>query len=584
MAGRIPQAFINDLLARADIVQVIESHVSLKKAGKDYQALCPFHHEKTPSFTVSPSKQMYYCFGCGVGGNVIGFLMEYERLEFVDAIEELASRYGLTVPYEKGQHQTQQQPEAKNLYELTEQVARFYQQQLRLPQAKRAVDYLKQRGLTGEISKQFGIGYVLPGWDNMLVAMSKNPQSKQQLFTVGLLIQKENGSFYDRFRDRIIFPIRDRRGRVVGFGGRTLGDEQPKYLNSPETPIFHKGLELYGLYEAKRAHRHLDCLLVVEGYMDVVALAQHGISYAVATMGTATTPQHVERLFRTCSKIVFCFDGDRAGNEAAWRALEVVMPMLHDEWQPRFMFLPQGEDPDSLIRQEGKDRFEQRIDLALSLSTFFFDHLSKAIDLNQTDGRSGLAKEAMEYIQTINGAFAREQFIQQLAQYVHMDVTKLEKFMHQEKMDKNAVLIESTKIKLSPMRLVMMLLLQYPQLIAEVSQPLPDIETAGANLLKELIELLKTNASLSTGLILEHWRDRPDYSLMVRLATMEHMVPEDGLSAEFKSVLNKLKQEFNENRIERLMTKASSLDGLSSAEKSELQQLLMKERILETGN
>ena len=355
MAGRIPQSFIDDLLVRTDIVELIDSRVRLKKAGKNYQACCPFHNEKSPSFTVSQEKQFYHCFGCGAHGNAIGFVMEYDGLEFPDAIEELASMQGMQVPREQsiGGSANSQPAVSKDLFELMNQIARFYESNLK--SAPHAVEYLKGRGLTGEVVKRFNIGYAPSDWDQVRRRFGASRDHEQLLISGGMLITRDNGpGSYDRFRDRIMFPIRDKRGRVIGFGGRVLGDGTPKYLNSPETPIFHKGRELFGLYEVKQAHKDPRRILVVEGYMDVVALGQYDIDYAVAALGTATTSDHIHTLFRTTAEVVCCYDGDNAGREAAWRALDNALSHLQDGRELKFVFLPDGEDPDSLVRQIGK--------------------------------------------------------------------------------------------------------------------------------------------------------------------------------------------------------------------------------------
>lgn len=383
MAGRIPQQFIDDLLNRVDIVEVVDSRVPLKKKGKEYSACCPFHSEKTPSFTVSQNKQFYHCFGCKANGSAIGFLMEYEHLSFPEAIEELARSQGIDVPYEGGQRPDPAVKKAQtDLYDLMQQTDQYYQQQLRQhEQAQTAVDYLKQRGLSGEVAKDFGIGFAPDGWDNLIKALGNTAEKEKALVTAGMLIKKENGKCYDRFRDRIMFPIRDRRGRCIAFGGRILPKDQPndkdaKYLNSPETPLFHKGRELYGLYEARQALRDIPRLMVVEGYMDVVALAQFDVRYAVATLGTATTADHLQRLFQLTSEVVFCFDGDRAGKDAAWRALQVCLPEMRDGRETRFMFLPDGEDPDSYIRKIGKETFELEIKKSQTFSEYLFKQLT----------------------------------------------------------------------------------------------------------------------------------------------------------------------------------------------------------------
>ena len=375
-SGRIPREFIDDLLTRADVVDVINARVPLKKKGREYGACCPFHNEKTPSFTVSPSKQFYHCFGCGVHGSVITFLMEYEHLDFVEAIESLADSMGIIVPREQGGKapSPEQRQRSKDLFTLLEEASDYYQ--LQLKSSSQAVDYLKNRQLSGEVCKRFNIGYSLNGWDHTLKHFANNQAhhySEQQLVDSGLVIQKDDGKIYDRYRDRIMFPIRNRKGQVIGFGGRVLGDELPKYINSPETTIFHKGRELYGFYEARKNTQKLDRIIVVEGYMDVIALAQFDISYAVATLGTATTQDHVKQLFRAVPEVIFCFDGDRAGREAAWRALENAMPVMQDGKEIRFLFLPDGEDPDTQVRKIGKEAFEENYQKASSLNAYFIE-------------------------------------------------------------------------------------------------------------------------------------------------------------------------------------------------------------------
>ncbi len=391
MAGRIPRSFINDLLARTDIIDLVDAKVPLKKQGKNHHACCPFHNEKTPSFTVNGERQFYYCFGCGAHGNAIDFLMNYDKLDFVEAIEELSALHGLDVPYEKGTGSSQiELHQRQNLYQLMEKINQFYCAALSHPSANKAKDYLSQRGLSTEIIEHFSIGFAPAGWDNLLKKFAVNPESRKQLDDAGMLVTNDNGRVYDRFRERVMFPIRDRRGRVIAFGGRVLGDALPKYLNSPETDIFHKGRQLFGLYEATQNSNELSKLLVVEGYMDVVALAQYDIRYAVASLGTSTTSEHIQLLYRSTDTVICCYDGDRAGREAAWRALETALPYLTDGRQLRFMFLPDGEDPDSLVRKEGKDAFEQRMKDAQTLSAFLFDSLVPQVDLKTQEGKQNL--------------------------------------------------------------------------------------------------------------------------------------------------------------------------------------------------
>ncbi|RCX07432.1 DNA primase [Marinomonas foliarum] len=403
MAGRIPDQFIDELLARTDLTDVVASRISLKKTGQNYSALCPFHNEKSPSFSLNPNKQFYYCFGCGAGGNAISFVMEHDHVDFVDAIETLAKDAGMEVPREQGAPDRYEQ-NAELLKRLSES-SQFYQQQLtQHPDKKKATDYLsKDRGLSGQIAKVFGLGYAPPGWDNLLKKVGTRAESQEQLFLGGMLIEKKDqpGHYYDRFRDRIIFPIRDSRGRVIAFGGRAFGDEKPKYLNSPETPVFQKSQELYGLFEAKQNTPVLDQIIVVEGYMDVIVLAQHGITNAVATLGTSVNSQHIRKLFKLVSKVVLCFDGDKAGRAAAIRGLEASLPVMQDEKQVRFLFLPEGEDPDSLVRKEGKEAFNHRLEDASSLSHVLFDHARNQVTLGDEEGEAQFARNAMEMIRDI---------------------------------------------------------------------------------------------------------------------------------------------------------------------------------------
>jgi DNA primase len=405
LAGRIPQHFINDLIDRADIVSVIDERVTLKKTGKNYSGLCPFHDEKTPSFSVSPDKQFFHCFGCQESGTVLTFLMKYERLEFVEAVEMLARDMGMEVPREQGRGPVVKVDE--DLYTVLEQAERFYRNQLR--GASAAVDYLKGRGLTGEIARDFGIGYAPAEWHGVGEALTNERVSEEKLLTAGLLTKNDKGRVYDRFRDRIMFPIRDTRGRVIAFGGRILSqDGGPKYLNSPETPIFFKAQELYGLYEARKALRNIEELLVVEGYMDVVALAQNGIVNAVATLGTATGEAHFKKLYRCADRVVCCFDGDKAGRSAAWRALESALPVLNEHRQLKFAFLPDGEDPDSLIRTQGQPAFQGFIDNAVPALEFLLSRLADGLDLATLDGRAKFIGLASPYVEKITPGVLRD--------------------------------------------------------------------------------------------------------------------------------------------------------------------------------
>lgn len=429
----IPSAFIDDLLARTDIVEIIESRVTLKKTGQNYSGLCPFHQEKSPSFSVSQDKQFYYCFGCQASGSALTFLMEFERLDFISSVEALAARLGLSVPDDRQRQSSEESQRRKSVLLQLEKAADFYRLQLRSHgQRAKAVGYLKNRGLSGPIARDFGLGFAPPGWDNLLKALALSDEDVSLMIDAGLLIdQPEEKKRYDRFRDRIIFPIRDLRGRTIAFGGRIIGDGKPKYLNSPETTVFHKGRELYGLYEARKSKAKLDRILVVEGYMDVVALAQHGIHFAVATLGTATTIEHVERLFRQVSEIIFCFDGDLAGRNAAWKALLIVLPLLSDGRSAKFLFLPDGEDPDSLVRSEGSEGFVKRLQQADTFVDWFFrkiqqDLVSKNNDIDTISGKAALSKLAMSYLNNMQEGVFRHLMIDELALKTGLDKERLQ--------------------------------------------------------------------------------------------------------------------------------------------------------------
>jgi DNA primase len=419
----IPPSFIQELLNRVDIVDVVDRHVKLKRAGANYVACCPFHSEKTPSFTVSPTKQFYHCFGCGAHGTAVGFLMEYSGLGFVEAVKELAQSVGMRVPEVRPEPAQAKAEAGDDLYAILLRAAQFYRAQLKA--AAHAIEYLKNRGLSGEIARRFGIGYAPDGWRNLEKAFPD--YNAKALIAAGLVKTGGDGRRYDVFRDRIMFPIVDVRGNVVGFGGRVLGEGEPKYLNSPETPIFEKGRELYGLYQARRAIREAGRVVVVEGYMDVVALAQHGIEYAVATLGTATTPLHVQKLMRQADEVVFCFDGDEAGKRAAWRALENSLSQLVDGKQVRFLFLPEGEDPDSYVRRAGKAAFETVMEQALPLSQFMLEELASGVDLATAEGRAALVHRAKPLLRQMPANALRLQLVREVGERARLALGEVER-------------------------------------------------------------------------------------------------------------------------------------------------------------
>ncbi|OZI14980.1 DNA primase [Sodalis-like symbiont of Philaenus spumarius] len=574
MAGRIPRVFINDLLARTDIVDLIDARVKLKKQGKNFHACCPFHHEKTPSFTVNGEKQFYHCFGCGAHGNVIDFLMNYDRLEFVESIEELAAQHGLDMPYELGAGPNQQERhQRQSLYQLMDELSSFYQQALQEQTASDARHYLQQRGLSEAVINHFAIGFAPPGWDNVYKRFGCSAEDRASLNDAGMLVVNDNGRTYDRFRDRIMFPIRNKRGRVIAFGGRILGEGQPKYLNSPETDIFHKGRQLYGLYEAQRQHPELSRLLVVEGYMDVVALAQFGIDYAVASLGTSTTAEHIQLLYRATDRVICGYDGDSAGREAAWRALENALPYLTDGRQLRFMFLPDGEDPDTLVRKIGKKAFEQYIEQSQPLSTFLFETLMPKVDLSSPDGRAKLSTLALPLIGQVPGETLRLYLRQQLGNKLGiLDDSQLEKLLPKAALQAN--ISPQPRMKRTTMRILIGLLVQNPRLsdLVPTVQGLKQANQLGVPLFVELVQACQAQPGLTTGQLLEHYRENKSYSQLETLATWNHMIIDKMIEATFVDTLASLYDSILEHRQEALIARDRT-HGLTAEERQELWSL-----------
>ena len=615
MAGRIPQAFLDDLLDRVDIVEVIDRRVKLKKSGKNYSARCPFHDEKTPSFSVNPDKQFYYCFGCGAGGNALGFLMDYESLDFPQAVENLASSAGLEVPREPtrgGPGRAEQEQSNKPLYALMEQVASYYQQQLRQhPQAKRAVQYLKQRGLTGIIAKQFDLGFAPPGWDNLLKALGDNEEQRGLLKKTGMLVENEKGRTYDRFRDRVVFPIRDQRGRVIAFGGRVLGDDKPKYLNSPETDIFHKGRELYGLYQARQANRKLERILVVEGYMDVIALAQHGISYATATLGTATSKTHLERVYRLVPEVVFCFDGDEAGRKAAFRALEAALPCMEDGRQARFLFLPEGLDPDDAVRGGGAEHFQDLLNKAMPLENFLFESVAAGLDMATLDGRARMSKQALPYIRQLPEGVYRQLMFQDLAQRTGLELTSLMQLEapppapdHGTEPDygaepeydevpdyddaapapqpKQRQASRALAAGYSNMAQAAIALLLHQPDIARLTSPaiLADMDGEDVGLLRELLTLLHRRPDSNTAMLLGHWYGTPEGELLSRLAGQERLIPTAGIEQQFADTMSALAHLPHRSKLAEQVDKfkLTNYAEVSELEKQRLREMLQEKQ------
>lgn len=641
MAGLIPQSFIDDLLNRSDIVEVVGSRIQLKKTGKNYSALCPFHKEKTPSFSVSPDKQFYYCFGCGAGGNALGFVMDHDQLDFPQAVEELAKRAGMEVPREdSGRKHKPRQPVDSPLYPLLAAAADYYRQALKShPTRKAAVEYLKGRGLSGVIARDFGLGFAPPGWDNLMKHLGGDALQQKALIDAGLLIENtENGKRYDRFRDRVMFPIRDSRGRVIAFGGRVLGDDKPKYLNSPETPVFHKGQELYGLYEARQANRDLDEIMVVEGYMDVIALAQQGLRNAVATLGTATSEEHLKRLFRIVPSVLFCFDGDAAGRKAAWRALEATLPNLQDGRRARFLFLPDGEDPDTLVRAEGTDAFRARIQQhSQPLADYFFQQLSDEADPRSLEGKAHLATLAAPLIEKIPGNNLRALMRQRLAEitglngealqhmaaapvsapsstptyddYTYYDASpaygepdhfeppepvqpqprngkpgKKEWKKDWKKNGQGPDLMPRgprTPATVEPPALTTLrTLLHHPELaqkVEDVSHFAAEDDTY-AQLLVALLGTLQKNPKLRSLQLIARWHGTDQGRLLRALAEKEWLISADNLEQQFFDTINSLAARQRERRLESLLHKARQGE-LSAEEKDQLRNLLSRNAI-----
>ncbi len=529
MPGRIPDSFIEELLARTDIVEIIDRRVPLKRAGNEFQALCPFHNEKSPSFTVSPAKQFYHCFGCGAHGSAIGFLMQYEGLEFRDAVEDLAQSAGMQIPEEAAGAAPRPK---KGLLEIMERAAGFYQQELKTHPP--AIDYLKQRGLSGEVCRDFGVGYAPASWDALHKQLGTDAESTALMKRGGLLSQGDS-SAYDKFRDRIMFPIHDRRGRVIAFGGRAIADDGPKYLNSPETELFHKGRELYGLFLARKRAGKLNELLVVEGYMDVVALAQFGINNAVATLGTATTPEQAGILMRATDTVVYCFDGDEAGRKAAWKALQATLPQLRDGKQARFLFLPEGEDPDSLVRARGADHFRELLAAAQPLSDVFFERMTLNVDMESIDGRARMVRDAAPLLERLPEGVFREMMherLQELARHrLHVAAP-----VHRPPRETQAAAGSAQR---TPMRLALALLVQNPGLAgqAEDLDDLDDATIKGADLLRHLVEICDGRPNLSTAQVLEKLRDHEAHAHLVKLALWNLPGETEKVSREFLDAL-----------------------------------------------
>jgi DNA primase len=587
MAGRIPDSFLDELVARSDIVEIIGARIPLKKAGRSYKACCPFHNEKSPSFSVSPDKQFFHCFGCGVSGSVIGFLMQYEKMEFLDAVADLAQRAGLELPREA---HAPRDPGSADLHDTLGRAARFFEQNL--ADNARAREYVRTRSIDAKTSATFALGYAPDAWSALLNRFGTDEEDRRRLLQVGLIKERDTldgeraAGFYDRFRDRLMFPIRDSRGRVIGFGGRIIDQGDPKYLNSPETPLFHKGRELYGLYEAKAARKDFTRLLIVEGYMDVVRLHQAGVTYAVATLGTATTQEHLNKIFKLTREVVFCFDGDRAGRQAAWRALENSLPVAIDGREFKFMFLPDGHDPDTLIAEEGANAFETRLKSALPLSEYLVQQLMADVDLAHPDGRATLKALVAPLFARMPEGIYREMLVERLAARVSMPAKALrESFSTGQSKATPGAFAEprpghrgrNSHGRGNLLSQAITWVVHHPGAAGAVVSPaeLAKLEVPGVSVLRELLAQAAAMPNPSTAMLLERWRGRPEYGRLTELAMSEPMVEDTaGAAQELQMAIEKLLETYGPGRrMDELLRKAEEL-GLNYDEKAELSLLL----------
>ncbi|KTD46377.1 DNA primase [Legionella quateirensis] len=574
MSGLIPQPFIDDLLHRTDLVELIDSYVPLKKRGTSHIACCPFHNEKSPSFNVVAKKQFYHCFGCGASGNAISFVMNYLNQGFIDAIETLAARLGLTVPRDG---QVEKNNSSNDLYKLLSEVSQHYQKKLK-HDGQIAIDYLRKRGLSGAVAKLYQLGFASEGWHNLEKSF---PRNQRELIATGMLIKNDDGKIYDRYRNRIMFPIHDRHGRIIGFGGRVLDPEQkPKYLNSPETVIFQKSRELYGLHQILSQNKTAEYIILVEGYMDVIALAQHGITNAVATLGTATSTYHIQLLAKHTKHLIFCFDGDAAGRQAAWRGLESSLPHLNSGLDAGFMFLPEGHDPDSLVREEGKDNFLARLKQAMPLHRFFFDSLAKDINLQNPAGKTQLINSAKPFLQKMEEGSFKQLLVDDLARLTHIDNHRLNQLIAQQ--TETNTTEQTTTISRSPLRIAIALLLQNPEIYKRIAPQINPglLHKKEHHILLQILHQLELNPQATTATLIEYWRTTNYFDAINRLASWDHQVPEQELIKEFVDTLLFLQKQNKELIIRQLIDK-SRKEGLTETERNNLQQML-KERHLQT--
>ena len=562
MSERIPQDFIDDLIERADVSEVIGKRVEIKKAGKEYKACCPFHNEKTPSFTVSPEKGFYHCFGCGAHGTALGFLMDYERLTFVEAIEELAKMVGVAVPKTKEDRVVSK--ENNHLKNLLSQISEYYEKNLK--ESKNAIEYFKYRGIDGTTAKHYALGFAKDSWDDVLNNFGKTERDKKQLLACGLLIKKDGGGYYDRFRNRVMFPIRNNRGEVVGFGGRVITDEEPKYLNSPETTLFKKGELLYGLFESKKSIAERKSAVIVEGYTDVIGLYQFGVGNSLATLGTATTDNHINKVFRISDQIIFCFDGDDAGRKAAEKAMKLCLPLVRKNKEAYFLIL-EDEDPDEFIRQHGHQEFEARLATAKSTDEFLITICNQNSDINSVKGKANAVENAMALVDTIQDGIYKDLMIEKIALEYNLALEKVAKYAPSKKITKKVSRTDGQRKKRAYLKnrpslinQAIRILLHKPELgkMIDLNNQFKHLDQKGIGVLREIIQLIHTKDSIKLATIIEHFQDQKLQSYLSQLAMGDGLINKDEMLSEFNDITQRLNTQDLRKELAILIERAKS--------------------------
>ena len=562
MSERIPQDFIDDLIERADVSEVIGKRVEIKKAGKEYKACCPFHNERTPSFTVSPEKGFYHCFGCGAHGTALGFLMDYERLTFVEAIEELAKMVGVAVPKTKEDRVVSK--ENNHLKNLLSQISEYYEKNLK--ESKNAIQYFKYRGIDGTTAKHYALGFAKDSWDDVLNNFGKTEKDKKQLLACGLLIKKDGGGYYDRFRNRVMFPIRNNRGEVVGFGGRVISDEEPKYLNSPETTLFKKGELLYGLFESKKSIAERKSAVIVEGYTDVIGLYQFGVGNSLATLGTATTENHINKVFRISDQIIFCFDGDDAGRKAAEKAMKLCLPLVRKNKEAYFLIL-EDEDPDEFIRQHGHQEFEARLATAKSTDEFLITICNQNSDINSVKGKANAVENAMALVDTIQDGIYKDLMIEKIALEYNLALEKVAKYAPSKKITKKVSRTDGQRKKRAYLKnrpslinQAIRILLHKPELgkMIDLNNQFKHLDQKGIGVLREIIQLIHTKDSIKLATIIEHFQDQKLQRYLSQLAMGDGLINKDEMLSEFNDITQRLNTQDLRKELAILIERAKS--------------------------